>query len=448
MRKKGESLKVLSSTASGVVIPYSMMDVQAALSRQGHQIYVQDIASMSSLHEGMIAILDGLVNVKPDVLFTIDRVALLPNLVAVLEDPPQAVSWFFDDPFAFINDDYLHINSHYHIFCWDRAYVPRLKEKGFRYVEYQPFATNPLVYKPDEGGGAEYEVSFVGTASEKRIRMLTRLAEAGIRIDIFGDEGLRRIAHPNAVYHGMATNRQDCPRIYSRSKINLNITNEQLITSLPVRVFDVLACGGFLLTDAQQDASELFTPGEDLAVYRNPQELAERVRYFLEHEGERDRIRQSGRAKVLERFTFDAIVPHMIDRAFEEAPDLSVNKPLDPLKLAHSLWLVGLSYMKFGKYREAYARLTDVLNLCRRDEQALLTVAVLANHLGQGDTVGTCMDQLEAIGSSWSARRTELLDCTRRREKVQWWSELYRTFAPDLRLCADGTVNGWEPVRV
>ena len=62
MRKPGESLKVLSSTASGVVIPYSMMDVQGALSRRGHQVYVQDIASMGNLHEGMIAILDGLVS--------------------------------------------------------------------------------------------------------------------------------------------------------------------------------------------------------------------------------------------------------------------------------------------------------------------------------------------------------------------------------------------------
>ena len=446
MRKKGESLKVLSSTASGVVIPYSMMDVQAALSRQGHQVYVQDIASMSSLHEGMIAILDGLVNVKPDVLFTIDRVALLPNLVAVLENPPQAVSWFFDDPFAFINDDYLHINSHYHIFCWDRAYVPRLKEKGFRHVEYQPFATNPLIYRPDDRGGTEYDVSFVGTASEKRIRMLKQLAGAGIRVDLFGDDGLRRVGHPNAVYHGMASNREDCPRIYSRSKINLNITNEQLITSLPVRVFDVLACGGFLLTDAQQDASELFRPGEELAVYSDPGDLAAKVRYYLEHENERNRIRQAGRAKVLEQFTFDAIVPRMLDSAFEIPADLSVNKPLDPMKLAHSLWLAGLSYLKFGCYREAYARLTDTLNLCRKDEQALRAVAVLANHLGQCDTVTTCMDQLESIGSSWAARRAELLDCTRRGEKVRWWDDLYRGLFPDVRLRADGTVNGWEPV--
>ena len=448
MQAKDKKLKVLSSTAFGVVIPYSMMDIQTALSRQGHEVYVQDIAAIGNLHEGMIAILDGIVRVQPDALFTIDRVALLPNLMTVLDNPPRAISWFFDDPFAFINDDYLHINSHYHIFCWDRAYVPRLKEKGFRYVEYQPFATNPLVYKPDEGGGAEYEVSFVGTASEKRIRMLTRLAEAGIRIDIFGDEGLRRIAHPNAVYHGMATNRQDCPQIYSRSKINLNITNEQLITSLPVRVFDVLACGGFLLTDAQQDASELFRPGEELAIYNDEQDLAAMVRYFLEHEDERNRIRQAGRAKVLDRFTFDAIVPHMLDATFESDPDLSANISPDPVKLAHCLWLTGLSYLKFGRYREAYARLTDTLKLCRKDEHALRALAVLANHLGQHETVTTCMNELESLGSPWVARRAELVDCTRRGEKIRWWSDLYQGLFPDLRLCDDGTVKGWEPVRV
>ena len=36
------------------------------------------------------------------------------------------------------------------------------------------------------------------------------------------------------------------PLVFANSKINLNITSRSIRTGLPLRIFDVLACGGFL----------------------------------------------------------------------------------------------------------------------------------------------------------------------------------------------------------
>ena len=48
------------------------------------------------------------------------------------------------------------------------------------------------------------------------------------------------------------------PLVFANSKINLNITSRSIRTGLPLRIFDVLACGGFLLTNAQSELPDCF----------------------------------------------------------------------------------------------------------------------------------------------------------------------------------------------
>ena len=72
---------------------------------------------------------------------------------------------------------------------------------------------------------------------------MKELADRGVEIYLFGNSQWGSLNHPGIRFHGFADNRTECPDIYSQSKINLNITNEQLLTSLPVRIFDVGACG-------------------------------------------------------------------------------------------------------------------------------------------------------------------------------------------------------------
>ena len=70
------------------------------------------------------------------------------------------------------------------------------------------------------------------------------------------------------------------------------------------RVFDVPACGAFLLTDARAQLAELFEPGREVAVYQEPGEIPGLVRHYLAHPGERERIAQAGRARLLAEHTY------------------------------------------------------------------------------------------------------------------------------------------------
>jgi glycosyltransferase involved in cell wall biosynthesis len=89
--------------------------------------------------------------------------------------------------------------------------------------------------------------------------------------------------------------------IYADSQVTLNIS---LNGDLNLRVFEALAAGGFLLTDdlgKDSGLPRLFQPGVHLDTWRQPGELVEKIRHYLAHPAEAQRIRQAGRTELLRR---------------------------------------------------------------------------------------------------------------------------------------------------
>ena len=70
------------------------------------------------------------------------------------------------------------------------------------------------------------------------------------------------------------------------------------------RVFDVPACGAFLLTDYREALFELFEPEREAVCWREPKEAADMARYFLRHDSLRRRIAATARQKVLAEHTY------------------------------------------------------------------------------------------------------------------------------------------------
>lgn len=95
------------------------------------------------------------------------------------------------------------------------------------------------------------------------------------------------------------------PKIIKCSKINLNLTNRPIKTGLPLRIFDIMGCGGFLISNYQSEIPEYFEPDRDIVLYGSVQELLEKIDYYLKHEDERLQIAQNGYEKVKENFTYD-----------------------------------------------------------------------------------------------------------------------------------------------
>ena len=105
-------------------------------------------------------------------------------------------------------------------------------------------------------------------------------------------------------YAGHADHFSLMPKIFQLSKININLSRSFVECGLPMRIFDVLSCGGFLLTNDKNDLQQLFTDGKDLVVFRDVKDLNDICEYYLEHQDERRAIAQHGHATLAERHTF------------------------------------------------------------------------------------------------------------------------------------------------
>lgn len=103
------------------------------------------------------------------------------------------------------------------------------------------------------------------------------------------------------------------PKIIKCSKINLDFTNKPIKTGLPLRIFDIMGMGGFLISNYQQEIPEIFTPGEDIVLYESVPHLLELIGYYLEHSDEREAIAHSGYLKVKNNYTYAKRIVKMLE---------------------------------------------------------------------------------------------------------------------------------------
>lgn len=115
-------------------------------------------------------------------------------------------------------------------------------------------------------------------------------------LTIFSDVNLDSI--PNAIKKESIEPVNTVPKVYKLSKINLNITLKSIIEGLPLRIFDVMGSGGFLITNYQRCIEEHFDIGKDIVVYHSLEDLKDKILYYLEHEDERKEIAYNGYMKV------------------------------------------------------------------------------------------------------------------------------------------------------
>lgn len=146
-------------------------------------------------------------------------------------------------------------------------------------------------------------------ASVERVRTLNRLAKH-FPVTLYTNSDVTPLSGVDC-RHGISTLRE-MPKVFHASKINLNMTMRPIETGLSLRIWDVLGCGGFLLTNYQAEIPDYFEIGKDLETYESTEELEQKVQYYLEHEDERVEIAINGYEKVAELHTYEARLAEMI----------------------------------------------------------------------------------------------------------------------------------------
>lgn len=170
------------------------------------------------------------------------------------------------------------------------------------------FSLSDTVTKP-EAYVASHNYIGMQAAETERIRTLNALAEY-FSVDLYTRSDTSSLQGVHV--HGGIQTLTEMPKVFSLSKINLNMTIPPIQTGLPLRIFDILGCGGFLMTNYQSELTDLFEIGEDLEAYSSIPELIDKCSYYLSHEDKRLQIAEKGYRKVKENHTCKARLVEMI----------------------------------------------------------------------------------------------------------------------------------------
>lgn len=90
--------------------------------------------------------------------------------------------------------------------------------------------------------------------------------------------------------------------LMSRAKIVLNPLRPEMENGANLRMFEVPAFGALLLGNSGRQ--EWLVPGQEMIVYKNTQDAADKIIYYLKHESEREAIIKKAMARVKKEHTF------------------------------------------------------------------------------------------------------------------------------------------------
>ena len=240
---------------------------------------------------------------RPDLILVLWGNTLSPEMLLSLKEESKArlATWWVDDPFRHRAEKLIPLYDFFFIF--DRSYLASLKGAGAQNARFLPCACDESVYYPRPLSSRERaryasDVALVAWYYPDRARVVQALA--GFDVKIWGRHWPGRLAEGDRFVKDAVA-----AKIYSASKIGLNSHSDQSRQGgLNTRSFELLAAGTFELTDAVGGMEELLEPGREVAVYRSPEEARSLVEHYLKHPGERERMAEAGRRRVLSQHTY------------------------------------------------------------------------------------------------------------------------------------------------
>lgn len=187
----------------------------------------------------------------------------------------------------------------------------------------------------------------------------------------------------------------EMPLVFHESKINLNITLRTIESGIPLRALDIMASGGFLLSNYQPELAEWFADGDELVLFHSKEDCLAKIEYYLAHEDERCRIAQKGEKKVKEQF----LLRHQCSKIMEKAGCMEerIECMLAMAKPAAYEKLAGLcqteDFLQQARRNNSFAQLKVLCDIFMLEKRAGISRTVLSNciSLQQADAYFTAL---------------------------------------------------------
>lgn len=208
-----------------------------------------------------------------------------------------------------------------YVFCGGNEAVELLNKAGIKKTRWLPFACDSQLHKLVEVTHKEKQkygsdIVFVGSYYSNRADILSRLTDFNLAIWGPGWDKLPS-NHPLRKHiNCRQIEPDDWLKIYCASKIAVIVHYQDgkvpCYQASP-KVYEALACKTFALVDNQKDVRTLFEDGKHLVIFNDPDDLREKIKYYLNHPEEREKIAEEGYKEVIKKHTYVHRIKKMLD---------------------------------------------------------------------------------------------------------------------------------------
>jgi len=168
-------------------------------------------------------------------------------------------------------------------------------------VELSPAEPSSKLGLPNKTFFEEVVIARAIAYTERRL-MMEKIADFSPRW--YGADAKPNDQIAGVSYYPWLTYLDSLPKAYNLSTINLSTSLHSIYSGIPLRVFDIIGAGGFILTNYQPEIEELFDIEKEIVVYHNFEEMRELTKFFLGHESERMAILINGYDRICNSYTY------------------------------------------------------------------------------------------------------------------------------------------------
>lgn len=243
-------------------------------------------------------------NYRPDVVYCQDLTVLNPDTLQTVKQHCRLLVGQIASPLPpphYLTQFDLIVTSFPH-------FVGELKTLGVA-SQYLKLGFEPRVWRQVGTMERTFGVAFIGSYSyyHKGGTQLLESVAAQTPIEFWG-QGTSRLAPSSAIrqrFHGEAWGLA-MYKILAQTRIAINrhigVAGEYANN---MRLYETTGMGAMLLTDEKKNLGDLFKVGEEVVTYTNDQDLVDKIRYYLDHETERQAIALAGQKRTLAEHSYD-----------------------------------------------------------------------------------------------------------------------------------------------
>jgi spore maturation protein CgeB len=254
--------------------------------------------------------------IRPELIFVIKGEIIFKNSIILLKKNKIKVAvWWQDDPIKYKN-----LLNHYkfydEFFIFDMSYSEELYKHNVKVVTWLPFAFNESLLQSQSRntGIKDYDIVFAGSAYDERIAFFEKIVNLGFKIKLIGNlwKKSKLLSDKAVLFPNISP--EEIFKHYTGAKIGININHDQSITGVNCRTFELCGFGVFQLTDFRKDLATLYDIGEEVVVYKNIDDLLNKVIYYLKNDAEREKIAAAGRERTIKDHTYQKRIRYVIEK--------------------------------------------------------------------------------------------------------------------------------------